>query len=159
MLSAHGAALAAIGPRLDAVPGGGFGGAALLIPRIADDLHVLGGGRIPPPAPLHLDDLPPEEAALGLAYVVAGSRLGARLLAQRVAASTEARVRRASSYFGGAETDGLWKALVRRLDGLTLDAAGETAVIAGARAGFACFGQAFLSASRETGDVRAAAAE
>lgn len=103
-------------------------------PLIREDLTAL-GERAPASAPA-FGDVPPT-GWLGVAYVVAGSHLGNRVLAERIAAEPAAR---ASRFLRGEAMSAYWKDL-RSLLGETASKADATNVLAGARATFGHFSQ------------------
>jgi len=84
----------------------------------------------PPPA-LTLPAAASRAEALGMAYVLEGSRLGGTLLLNRVPADLPA------AYLGGANDRRPWLLLLALLE--TIDPADEAAAIAGARAAFSAF--------------------
>jgi heme oxygenase (biliverdin-IX-beta and delta-forming) len=105
---------------------------------ITSDLTRLGARG----EPRMLRDPPVEPAALlGMAYVLEGSRLGARVLIGRVAASADPDVRAATAYLGHGASEGLWRSF------LPLLAVGPEQVpglLAGARFAFATFIEAMV---------------
>lgn len=67
----------------------------------------------------HLRAAPPiedEAEALGVLYVLEGSRLGGRILAKRAGESADPAVRRATRYFRHAEKAGHWQSFLTRLE-------------------------------------------
>lgn len=149
-LAAHAAAFRAIVGALDAtVPAELADRVAAMIALIEADLATLDVTRHPQglPAPSPVAD------PLGLVYVVAGSRLGARILARRAAASPDPAVRGACGYLAAAQSDGLWPAFVAHLEDRALPPRDQARVIAGAHAGFACFESAYHLAKDCYGNV------
>jgi heme oxygenase len=105
---------------------------------IVDDLAALGSPFRPPPEA----GVPGGSAALwGAAYVLEGSRLGARYLAREAARSENAKVRDNTRYLLHGQEDGLWPSFVERLE--AGDAAGNPeGCLAGAVLAFGLFRQA-----------------
>ncbi len=105
---------------------------------ITSDLARLGARG----EPRVLREPPIEPAALlGMTYVLEGSRLGARVLLGRVAASTDPEVRAATAYLEHGASAGLWRSF------LPLLAVGPEQVpglLAGARFAFATFIEAMV---------------
>ena len=86
---------------------------------------------------------------LGLAYVVAGSHLGAKVLRKRVESASIERFRNAKRYFALPGTAEHWQAV---LDSLTNVKPTEAdAVIDGARIGFGCFAAALVFVKQGAG--------
>ncbi|WP_084419591.1 biliverdin-producing heme oxygenase [Henriciella litoralis] len=107
-----------------------------MICAIADDLAGLGApaqtDRRSPPARFELEPL-------GLIYVVAGSRLGARLLVRDVLRSEDATVRTATRFLTCPEGDALWRDVLEELSEWSGSQDEEERIIAAARAGFGWF--------------------
>ncbi|WP_395645964.1 biliverdin-producing heme oxygenase [Terricaulis sp.] len=57
-----------------------------------------------------------EAAALGVLYVLEGSRLGGQMLARMARASTDDRVRSATAFFTHGAGGGLWRTYLARLE-------------------------------------------
>lgn len=133
-LLAHHMAVAAIGRALDRTGGDDpFG----LLPLIRSDLEALDCRRMPDPCPGPERSLHPA----GLTYVVAGSRLGARILHRRAARAPARRVRAATCYLAAADGDGLWSDWQAR-EGAAAVARGEgEQIVAAALYGFNCFAE------------------
>ncbi len=89
--------------------------------------------------------------SLGAMYVVAGSRLGARVLYRRVQASEDDQVARATAFFGPRAIDRVWPKIVRELD--AVQDGQSDAVVRDARAAFALFERAFRAASFEDAQI------
>ena len=92
--------------------------------------------RVPLPPPCPRLALRGEEEALGAYYVLVGSRLGARLLAERLAA-TKAPHARANRYLTDRGAEAAWRQL--RVVLSAPDPFDRAAVLHGARAAFAHF--------------------
>lgn len=107
---------------------------------VRQDLAALG---LAAPAPLPMPAVP-AGGRIGVAYVLAGSRLGARVLARRWRESDDAAVRRAGRYLGDREGQGYWQALLHVLATAEIDVPAATA---GAVTAFDLFSRA-LSESR-----------
>jgi heme oxygenase (biliverdin-IX-beta and delta-forming) len=92
----------------------------------------------PPPA-LHIPAATSRAEALGMAYVLEGSRLGSTLLLKSIPAGLPA------AYLNGGNDRAPWRLLLGLLE--TIDPAHEAAAIAGARTAFGAF-RAAASTSR-----------
>lgn len=141
ILAMHAAALPAIEGALARWDGAGGPNpwiAGPLTRAVAVDLAALGR---PLPAPLTLGLLPPD-AALGLAYVLTGSRLGVRQLHRRWQAAAGARARSAGAFLGWTGDARLWPGFVRRLDAWGRAHRDWSGVTAGACAAFGLFAEA-----------------
>ena len=146
-LQAHNIALA----RFDASLSRATAQSTLHIPSlreaIARDLDMLGVEMATPdaqPAP----ESPPHP--LGLIYVIAGSRLGAKILAKRVADSRSPDVRHALAYLTCNDADQMWvqtRTLLERWFGSALI---EAQIITSAKTGFQWFAEAFHQAESLT---------
>ncbi|MBB4657693.1 biliverdin-producing heme oxygenase [Parvularcula dongshanensis] len=106
-----------------------------LLPLLEADLAAL--GDLPPARPLLA--LPGEAERLGAYYVVAGSRLGGRVLERQW---REAGGRGPGAYLSDRETDACWRALLDLLKDRSFP---KEKVEAGARAAFDQFRAAGLS--------------
>lgn len=106
--------------------------------RLAADLAALGLDR---PEPVRLLPGGPD-GLLGLAYVLAGSRLGARHLRAGWARGRDPRARAAGRYLGGEDVWRYWPCFVRALDREGARRGCWDGVVAGARAGFDAFARA-----------------
>ena len=82
-------------------------------PALTADLADLGGRARPEPGPAPLNGDP--AFLLGALYTLEGSRLGARLLQRRAAASADPAVRSAGRFLGAGER-GLWAAFLLVLE-------------------------------------------
>lgn len=124
-LTAHARVLPAIEARLrpaELIPGWqGRAGA------LAEDLATL-GTALPAPSPIAIPS--GEAARWGALYVLEGSRLGGAVLTKSVPAAFP------RAFLAATHAPGQWRALLARLDSLTLD---RDATLAGARATFAAF--------------------
>lgn len=152
-LRAQGAALDAIARRLRddaAAPYEMVAGIDALRRRIGDDLRTLDAAPVTRDIAMPSPDVHP----MGLIYVVAGSRLGARVLARRLAASPDPAVRAADTYLGTRDDD-MWRRFLVLLESEPVASGDTDRILAGADAGFACFEQAFDTAKDYAGDVRA----
>ena len=87
--------------------------------------------RLDLPQPLTLAAATSRSEALGMAYVLEGSRLGSTLLLQRIPGGLPA------AYLGGGHDRAPWLALLAELE--TIAPQQEAAVIAGARIAFGAF--------------------
>jgi heme oxygenase len=95
---------------------------------LAGDLAAL---DLDPPPALSLDPCTSRAEALGMAYVLEGSRLGSTLLRMRIPAGLPA------AYLEGGNDRAPWLRLLALLD--TVEPQGEPAAIAGARGAFRAF--------------------
>jgi heme oxygenase len=107
-----------------------------MICAVADDLAALDE-----PAQTNWTSAPArfELEPLGLLYVVAGSRLGARLLVRNVERSDDATVRAATRFLTCPEGDRLWRDVLEELKLWSGSQEEEERIIAAARAGFGWF--------------------
>jgi heme oxygenase len=97
--------------------------------------------------PYQLRRAPPTNAEMmGMLYVLEGSRLGARLLLQRVLASNDDTVRSATRYLG-ANNPTLWRSFLELLE-TSADADDQAQTNAGAIYAFALFQRSFANASQ-----------
>ncbi len=85
---------------------------------------------------------------LGLIYVVAGSRLGARILVRQIESSPDPIVRKACRYFQSVDGDALWQDCRAQLQTWAGEPVEQDDVVAAARAGFACFERAHRDTQR-----------
>jgi heme oxygenase len=110
------------------------------------DLSVLGvltAPAAPPSVPMHgLFD------AIGCLYVIEGSTLGGQIIFHRVRERLGASADGAASFFRGygAETGGMWRALIGAINATSVDGADADAMEAGARDTFSTFISTFLRA-------------
>lgn len=150
-LAAHDAALRAIAPRL-----GPAGRAAIpgFRAAIARDLATLGA-----PAPA-TDDAPAcgetalPAAALGMSYVIAGSRLGAQLIGKQVASSPDPAVRRATDYLTVRVAGLDWPGILRQLNTWRGTGAERELVIGAALEAFGIFAREAQSREETVGPWR-----
>jgi heme oxygenase (biliverdin-IX-beta and delta-forming) len=99
------------------------------------DLRDLGGAlHVRAGAPIE-----DEAEAFGVLYVLEGSRLGGRVLAQRAAASPDVKVRNATRYFRHAEQAGHWRSFLSRLEQSQAVQAAPERASAAALGAFAAF--------------------
>ena len=147
-LAAHASVLAAFRHHLRGrIPRSMIAGALIekacnLDALISTDLVTLGYPPAVPRAALPSAPLHP----LGLAYVVAGSRLGAKLLRRHAYRSDSARVRAACTYLQAPEGDALWPAFVGHLRTHVYSEHESREILSSASAGFRCFETAFYRA-------------
>ncbi len=80
-----------------------------------------------------------ENFQLGVLYVLEGSRLGARLLAERAMAHEDSRIRMATRYLRHGEGKRYWQSFLDRLETSTAARHSPQTVIAGAREAFSWF--------------------
>ncbi|MEQ9314813.1 MAG: biliverdin-producing heme oxygenase [Henriciella sp.] len=104
-----------------------------LIAAIGDDLAHLGA-----PAQSHWPAKPNalRGDALGLIYVVAGSRLGGRVLVRQILAAEDPVVASATRYFTCTEGDALWQSVQVALQDWTGSSDQEARLVEGARSAF-----------------------
>ncbi|WP_411890149.1 biliverdin-producing heme oxygenase [Yoonia sp. SDW83-1] len=90
-------------------------------------------------------DLPTPSALdpLSIDYMVAGSRLGSKILSKRWGASTDPCVQRANTYFGQAIDPKLWPETCRALSALPPSSARADAIVEDTRTQFQLFAAAF----------------
>lgn len=135
-LTAHAAALPAVEQALDAA---GFDALLSDWPErrrgaaIAADLAAI-DTPLPPPLPFAAIGTP--AAAWGAAYVVEGSRLGGKMLSQRVAEGLP------KAYLATPQPAGAWRKFLEKLDNALQTPQEIAAATASARAVFALFEQA-----------------
>lgn len=91
-------------------------------------------------------------AALGLAYVIAGSRLGLAMLRKRGYYGRSTGLR--SHYMEDESGIAIWRALLAHMRDTELDDARIAAACAAARGTFTCFGQAFDTSARSGEPMR-----
>ena len=139
LLLAHRAALRAIAPRL-----AGEDRAYIrdLCPRLIEAIdHDLGALAIrPTDATAPLSDVAVNP--LGMTYVIAGSRLGARILHKRVSDSACPELHGARQYLSSETSDGVWQNLVASLADCEGDDVAMQEIETSALAAFACFERA-----------------
>ena len=106
---------------------------------------------VPPaalPSKLRIEN---RDAALGLLYVLEGSRLGAKILLRRARASRDPLVRTATAYLAHGEDRPFWQTYLKTLERIEERGLDTTRLVQGARAAFALF----LETARD-GSVREA---
>ena len=113
-------------------------------PALVRDLAVLGNT---PPGPIALPPLAGFEAALGLAYVLEGSRIGNRILLRQVQETGDPAIQDATSFLGFPSESGYWQVFTQHLSQALPDEARWPEALGGALAGFDAFGR---SAARES---------
>jgi len=133
MLLAHGLALDALLPNLDALPGM-RDEVARLRGFIDDALDAAGGEARVPVATQRIDAHP-----LGAVYVILGSRRGAAVLERRLVQSPAGWPMERLAYFTERLPQHAWRELIERLD-LVQGAAEADQVVSGAFAAFDAFG-------------------
>lgn len=109
-----------------------------MLALIATDLAAI--GRVPPAS---FATEPPALHPLGPIYVVAGSRLGAAILSDRLGRAHDPRVRQAARYLSWRLPRGAWRGVCESLDAIG-DPAEARAIIEGARWAFGVFERAAL---------------
>ncbi len=109
-----------------------------MIDGLAADLDVVSDNRrtIDLPTPSALDPL-------SVDYMVAGSRLGSKILRKRWQTSTDPCVQRANSYFGQAIDPKLWPKTCRALSAVPPSSARADAIVEDTRTQFQLFAAAF----------------
>lgn len=111
---------------------------------ILADLHSL-GSQVQPLALRRTSPTPAE--MFGIAYVLEGSRLGAKVLLERVLASDDQKVRDASAYLQAGAADS-WRSFLQQLE--THEAADDqTQTVSGAVYAFTMFIRSFRQAAAE----------
>nr|WP_306265004.1 biliverdin-producing heme oxygenase [Pararhizobium sp. IMCC3301] len=116
-----------------------------LLPEIQADLQVLGVSRREPQG-LKLTG---QMSSLGICYVIAGSRLGTKLLQRRWAQSHDPQVLRAGQYLSSGTYDNYWPQFVKYLDGMLAPDDNRAAIERSARLTFRLFGDALEWANTE----------
>ncbi len=106
---------------------------------LLDDLAAL-GSQPPPPLPLGSSGGP--AWVLGALYVLEGSRLGARVLQQRVLAGPDAGCRAATAYLSHGIGQALWPSFLAQLEASPYARGDAGPVIEGAHDAFAAFERA-----------------
>ena len=109
-----------------------------MIDGLAADLSSLSSDRAAIDLPL-LPQLDP----LSIDYMVAGSRLGSKILRKRWSASTDQRVQRADSYFGQAVDPNLWPETCRALSEVPMGSARADKIVDDTKTQFQLFATAF----------------
>jgi heme oxygenase len=104
-------------------------------PALLADLRRLGGAA---PAGLEPPVLEGEAAVLGAAYVLEGSRLGARILERRLAAG-DPDLARSAGYLRHGAGAVLWSSFLARLEAAPAARREPERLLEAARAAFACF--------------------
>lgn len=106
---------------------------------LAGDLAALGAeAGFPPPLTIEADT----GTMLGWAYVLEGSRMGARLILRTVAARGDAEMREATRFLRHGDGLGLWERFLAVLAGIDHDEAAIAKARVAANLAFACFLQA-----------------
>lgn len=117
---------------------------------VAADLAALG---LDAPA-FQPASVPSRDFAVGLLYVLEGSRLGARFLARQVQAAGAGLP---LSYLTHGEGQDLWRSFLAWLEAIPKVGLRTDAVETGARYGFQCFSEAFERLAPSTGSLNARA--
>jgi heme oxygenase len=104
---------------------------------LSADLEEL---RIEAPALSPLPQLRGEPQLFGALYVLEGSRLGARVLIQRLQAAPNPPPRSTMRYLRHGEGQSLWRTFLEKLESSAAVRRSPADVILGARLAFACFG-------------------
>jgi len=103
---------------------------------LALDLADLG---LPSPAARVAPAAGSEAHAMGMLYVLEGSRLGGKLLLRRVLGNADPQVRRATRYLAHGSDSALWSSFVGRLEVSEAVNRAPDEAIAGAREAFSLF--------------------
>ena len=109
-----------------------------MIAGLATDLNIVSGK----PATLHMP-LPRVLDPLSIDYMVAGSRLGSKILCKRWGASTDPRVQRANNYFGQTGDPKLWPETCRALTAISADSPRAAAIVKDTKSQFQLFTAAY----------------
>jgi heme oxygenase len=115
------------------------------------DLQAL--GVQPPAAHVKVAAVGGEARKFGMLYVLEGSRLGAKILARHVQASSDPRIRAAMRYLRHGEDQPFWPSFVARLEASTATARAPHEAVAGALAPFALFESSARLKSTELSDA------
>ncbi|NSX55393.1 hypothetical protein [Parasulfitobacter algicola] len=109
-----------------------------MIDGLTADLEIVSGNR-------HAVDLPAPSALdpLSIDYMVAGSRLGSKILRKRWGASTDPCVQRANTYFSQAIDPKLWPETCRALSAMPPGSARADGIVEDTRIQFQLFAAAF----------------
>lgn len=110
------------------------------------DADLLGSGRLQTDAKLEKTPDP-----LAVDYVVAGSRLGSKVLFKRWAAATDPAVQRANNYFGLDSDASFWRVTCDRLAGIAPDSDRAQEITQDTKMLFELFATAFQSARAKEG--------
>ncbi|RST30220.1 heme oxygenase [Sphingomonas ginkgonis] len=113
---------------------------------LAEDCRALAVERVA--AEGEPQSLPTPAEALGMVYVLEGSRLGARLLHRRLQDNPDVACRAADRFLSHGCDERLWQSFVTLLEQSSIVAAKPDEAIAGAHRAFAIFSQA--AAATET---------
>jgi len=139
-LRKHGLALPPLERRLARVPG--LPAFSPRLPMLTADLDALGIGL---PEPLDPGPAPSLAEALGMLYVLEGSRLGGVMLSRQVGPGLP------RSYLSAAHAKGEWRALLDRIEHLAPDAKAYPHLLAGAKRAFALYLKAAQTAVHAAG--------
>lgn len=82
---------------------------------------------------------------LGMVYVIAGSRLGGRVLLRNIIAASDPLVASSTSYFSCKEGDALWQDMLGALQDWSGSRAQEDSLVEGARCAFQYFEDAHFA--------------
>lgn len=105
---------------------------------LAADLDVLGA----PHAPIRAA-VPPLPDPLAIDYIVAGSRLGSKVLKKRWLLAQDPTVRRANAYFGMNSNPAFWPQTCQALDAITPASARADAIVGDTKSLFQLFSTAY----------------
>lgn len=109
-----------------------------MVDGLRADLQSIDAAAIDP-----VVDVPIKLDPLAIDYMVAGSRLGSKILAKRWATSTEASVQNADAYFGQQSDKLLWPVTCQSLSDVAHDDPRATQIIDDTRFLFQLFAQTF----------------
>ena len=109
-----------------------------MVDGLSRDLSAVGAQK----AALHLA-LPPRLDPLAVDYMVAGSRLGTKVLHRIWAQATDPMVRQADGYFGLTGTPTLWPDTCHNLSRVPVDTPRAAAIVADTKTLFQLFSTAF----------------
>ncbi|MDQ0326034.1 heme oxygenase [Rhodopseudomonas julia] len=115
---------------------------------LLDDIEALGAER---PQPVSSPDMQGEAFMLGAAYVLEGSRLGAKILTRDILADAGPRMRVASRFLRHGEGQQLWPSFVVRLEGSQAVQDAPDEAVKGAETVFALFDAAARSVAQADG--------
>jgi heme oxygenase len=105
---------------------------------ILNDLGVTGGDYYPLPVPRPLDF----GGVLGVMYVLEGSRLGAKVLLNKIVRSANPRVAAATAYLRHGAGQHLWPSFITELERHATTLTGDASAVGGALRAFDLFEQA-----------------
>lgn len=117
----------------------------VMLAAIESDLAALG---VPAPDADQVEMKDGDIHPLGLIYVIAGSRLGARILLSDIEGSSDPDVASATRYFACPESDEMWKNVSSALKAWTGSTHEEKEIIASAQTAFLWFEAAHRSVQK-----------